>query len=73
VFAVPAFGQVEGDVAPAVAGGAGSDRDQVAADRGSACFREGQAGQRAGRADQVCAIAAMDSQAAFAAKTPDVD
>ena len=32
VFAVPAFGQVQGDVAAAVAGGAGGDGDQVAAD-----------------------------------------
>jgi hypothetical protein len=40
-------------VAPAVAGGAGGDRDQVAADRGPACFREWRAGQRASRADQV--------------------
>ena len=40
-------------MAPAVAGGAGGDRDQVAADRGPACFREGQASQRADRAEQV--------------------
>ena len=53
LFAVPAFGEVEREAASAVAGGAGGDGDQVAADRRPARFREGQAGQRAGRADQV--------------------
>jgi hypothetical protein len=32
VLAVPAFGQVQGEVAAAVPGGAGGDGDQVAAD-----------------------------------------
>src|ERR1700679_4119365 len=44
LFAVPAFGEVESEVASAVAGGAGCDRDQVTADRGPACFREREAG-----------------------------
>jgi len=53
LFAVPALGEVEREAASAVAGGAGGDGDQVVADRRPARFREGQAGQRAGRADQV--------------------
>ena len=53
VLAVPAVGQVEGNVAASVAGGAGGDRDQVAADGRGPGLREGQAGQGAGRAQQV--------------------
>jgi len=53
LLAVPAFGQVEGEVASSVAGGAGGDSDQVTADRRGAGLREREAGQGAGRADQV--------------------
>ena len=52
---VPAFGQVHGDVAAAVAGGAGGDVDEVAAQRGTAGFGIGEAGQRPGGAQQVAA------------------
>src|SRR5262249_19622626 len=51
--AMPAFGQVEGEVSPAVAGGAGGDVDQVAADGRCAGLRVQGAGQGARRADQV--------------------
>ena len=53
MLAVPAFGQVDGDVAAAVAGGTGGDGDQVTADRGAAGLGERAAGQRAGGAEQV--------------------
>jgi hypothetical protein len=53
LLAVPALGQVEGEVSPAVAGGAGGDGDQVAADGRCAGFRVQGAGQGARRADQV--------------------
>src|SRR5436190_5271669 len=43
VLAVPAFGQVQGDVTAAVPGDAGSDRDQVAADGRGPGFGEVQA------------------------------
>jgi len=52
---VPAFGQVQGDVAAAVPGGAGGDVDQVAADGGAAGLAVGQAGQGSGGAQQVVA------------------
>jgi hypothetical protein len=52
-LAVPAFGQVEREAVPAVAGGAGGDGDQVAADGGRAGFRVAAAGQGAGRPGQV--------------------
>jgi hypothetical protein len=55
VFAVPAFGQVKGDVAAAVPGGASGHVNQVAAQRGAACLRVGEAGQGAGGAQQVMA------------------
>jgi len=42
---VPAFGQVQGDVAVAVPGGAGRRVDQVAADGGAAGLAVGEAGQ----------------------------
>ena len=72
VLAVPAFGQVQGEVAAAVPGGAGGDGDQVAADGRGPGLREGQGLARAPAArSRLCAMAAMDSQAAFAAKTPD--
>src|SRR5581483_2713904 len=45
VLAVPACGEVEGDVAAAVAGGAGGDVDEVAADGGAAGLAVGEAGQ----------------------------
>ena len=53
VLAVPAFGQVQGDVAAAVPGDAGGDVDQVAADGGAAGLGEGEAGQGSGGAQQV--------------------
>jgi hypothetical protein len=52
---VPAFGQVQGDVTAAVAGGAGGDVDEVAAQRGAAGFGAGEAGQGPGGAQQVVA------------------
>jgi hypothetical protein len=50
---VPFFGQVQGDFAAAVAGGAGGDVDQVAAQRGATGFGAGEAGQGPGGAQQV--------------------
>ena len=70
VLAVPSLGQVQGDVAAAVAGGAGGDGDQVAADGRGPGFRERQAGQAPAARTRLWAMAAIDSQAAFAAKTP---
>ncbi len=55
VPAVPAFGQVQGKVAAAVAGGAGGDADQVGAQGGAAGFGVGEAGQGPGGAQQVAA------------------
>jgi hypothetical protein len=52
---VPAFGQVHGDVAAAVACDAGGDGDQLAADGRAAGFGEEGAGQAAGGAGQVMA------------------
>ena len=52
---MPAFGQVDGDVAAAVAGGAGGDVDQVAAQGGTADFGVAEAGQRPGGAQQAVA------------------
>jgi hypothetical protein len=59
---------VKRDVAPAVAGGPGGDRDQGGADGGGARFRQGAGSEGAGGADQVEGMAAMTSQAAFALK-----
>ena len=71
VLAVPAFGQVQGDVAAAVPGGAGGDGDQVAADGRGPGLRERRRLARAPAArSRLCAMAAIDSQAAFAAKHP---
>ena len=53
VVAVPAFGQVQGETAAAVAGGAGGDGDEVAADGGGAGPGVAAAGQGAGGAGQV--------------------
>jgi hypothetical protein len=53
VLAVPAFGQVHGEVAAAVPGGARCDVDEVAAQGGAAGFGAGEAGQGAGGAQQV--------------------
>jgi len=53
VLAVPAVGQVQGELAAAVAGGPGGDGDQVAADRGGAGLRVAAAGQDAGSAQEV--------------------
>ena len=53
MFAVPAFGQVQRDVAAAGPGGAGGDVDQVAAQRGAAGPGVGEAGQGSGGAQQV--------------------
>ena len=50
---MPFFGQVQGEVAAAVAGDAGSDVDEVAAQRGAAGFGAGEAGQGPGGAQQV--------------------
>ena len=55
LLAVPAFGQVHGEVPAAVAGGPGGHVDEVAAQRGAAGFRAGEAGQGAGGAQQVAA------------------
>src|SRR6516164_7674457 len=55
VFAVPAFGQVQRDVAAAVPGGAGGDVDEVAADGGAAGLAVAEAGQGSGGAQQVVA------------------
>ena len=53
VLAVPAFGQVQGEVAAAVPGGAGGDGDQVAADGRGPGLGEGQGRQGAGGAEEV--------------------
>jgi hypothetical protein len=55
VLAVPAFGEVQGEVAAAVPGGARGHADEVAADGGASGFGVGQAGQGAGGAQQVAA------------------
>jgi hypothetical protein len=52
-LAVPAFGQVEGEPVPAVAGGPGGDGDQVAADGGGPGLRVPAAGQGPGGAQEV--------------------
>ena len=53
VLAVPAFGQVQGEVTVAVPGGAGGDGDQVAADGRGPGLRERQGRQGPGSAEQV--------------------
>jgi len=53
VLAVPAFGQMQGDVAAAVPGSSGGGRDQVAADRRGPGLRERQGRQGAGGAEEV--------------------
>ena len=53
VLAVPASGRVKGEVPSAVAGGAGGDGDEVAADGGGAGLRVQRAGQCPGGAQQV--------------------
>jgi hypothetical protein len=50
---VPAFGQVQGEVAAAVAGGAGGGVEEVAAQDGASGFGAGEAGQGPGGAQQV--------------------
>jgi hypothetical protein len=55
LLAVPACGQVQGDVAAAVTGGAGGDVDEVTAQRGATCSGAGEAGQGPGGAQQVMA------------------
>ena len=45
MLAVPAFGQVQGEVAAAVAGGPRRDADEIAAQGGAAGFGAGQAGE----------------------------
>ena len=47
MLAVPAFGQVQGELAAAVPGGTGGHGDQVAADGRGPGLRERQAGQGA--------------------------
>jgi hypothetical protein len=54
-LAVPAVGQVHGEVPVAVAGGAGGDVDEVAAQGGGPGFGAGEAGQGSGGAQQVVA------------------
>jgi len=44
VLAVPVFGEMHGEVAAAVAGGAGGDADEVGAQGGVASFGVGEAG-----------------------------
>jgi len=53
VRAVPAFGQVDGEAAPAVAGGPAGDGDQVAADGGRAGPGVAAPGEGTGCPDQV--------------------
>jgi hypothetical protein len=55
LLAVPAFGQAEGEVAAAVAGGPRGNADQVAAQGGAAGFGVGEAGEASGGAQQVAA------------------
>ena len=55
MLAVPAFGEVHGEVAVAVPGGARGDVDEVAADRGASGLGVGEAGQGPGGAQQVAA------------------
>jgi len=55
LLAVPAFGQMEGEVAAAVAGGPCGDIDEVAAQGGAAGLGAGEAGQASRGAQQVAA------------------
>jgi hypothetical protein len=55
VLAMPALGQVHGEVTAAVPVGARGQVNQVAADGGTAGFAVGQAGEGGGRAEQVAA------------------
>jgi hypothetical protein len=55
LFAVPALGQVHGEVAAAMAGDAGGDVDEVTAQRGAPGFGASEAGQGSGGAQQVVA------------------
>ena len=50
VLVVPASGQVHGEVAAAVPGGAGGDSDKVAAHGGAPGFGVGEASEASGRA-----------------------
>jgi len=50
VLAVPVFGEMHGEVATAVAGGAGGDADEVGVQGGAASFGVGEAGQGVGGA-----------------------
>ena len=50
VLAVPVFGEMHGEVAAAVAGGAGGDADEVGAQGGAASFGVCEAGRAAGGA-----------------------
>ena len=61
--AVPAFGQVQGDLAAAVPGGAGGEVDEVAADGSAAGFGIGEAGQGAAARSRLWLMAAEASQA----------
>jgi hypothetical protein len=53
VLAVPAFGQVQGEVAAAVPGDPGGNGDQVTVDGRGPGLGEGQAGQGAGGVEEV--------------------
>ena len=68
---VPAFGQVQGEVAAAVAGGAGRDVDEVAADGGAAGPGVGELARAPAARSRLQLMAAQASHAALAAKEPD--
>ena len=63
-----AFGQVKGEVAAAVAGGPRGHGDDVAADGSGAGLRVAAPVRVPAARSRLCAMAAMTSQAAFAAK-----
>ena len=65
MLAVPAVGQVQGEVAAAVPGDRGGHGDQVPADRRGPGLGEGQGRQAPAARSRLCAMAAIDSQAAL--------
>ena len=67
LVAVPAFGEVDGDVAAAVAGHAGGDADQLGADGRAAGPGVKRSRQRAGARVRSAVMAARASQAALEA------
>ena len=70
-LAVPGFGQVQGDFAAAVAGGAGGDVDQVAAQRGAARLAVARLARDPAARSRLWLMAARASQAALAGNEPD--